>query len=113
MFCELYCAANPRLEDGSPAWIPAEEKENGEKERPPQENNAEGEPEREMSWTGPVTSGPAAIQPDSEVLQDSRGALEKARCLLEGGEDAARRVKLLRDMLGGRLIDESGRPLPI
>ncbi len=44
---------------------------------------------------------------------DTRGALEKARELLKIDPEVPRRVKLLRDMLGGQIIDENGNQLAL
>ncbi|MCL5270685.1 MAG: DNA polymerase III subunit gamma/tau, partial [bacterium] len=52
--------------------------------------------------------GPAPAPP-----ADRRTALEKAQAFLKVSDDAAKRVKMLRDMLGGRVIDENGQPLAI
>jgi DNA polymerase-3 subunit gamma/tau len=44
---------------------------------------------------------------------DGRSALEKAKDFLESNDEAARRLRMLRDMLHGRLIDENGAPLAL
>ena len=56
---------------------------------------------------------PAAPAPKiEEPPADKRSALEKAQDLMSSSDDAARRIKMLQEMLGGRLIDENGQPLP-
>jgi hypothetical protein len=51
---------------------------------------------------------PAIAQPT-----DTRNALEKAQAFLEVQDETHRRVKLLMEMLKGKMIDECGEPLPL
>lgn len=44
---------------------------------------------------------------------DTRGALEKAKEFLKIDPEAPRRVKILRDMLNGQVIDENGQQLAL
>ncbi len=45
---------------------------------------------------------------------NSGNALEKAKQLLESGdEEMTRRIRMVKDMFNGRVIDENGDPLPV
>ena len=48
-----------------------------------------------------------------EPSVDKRNALQKVQALFGTNEDAARRIKILREMFNGKLIDENGQSLPI
>jgi hypothetical protein len=79
----------------------------------PAENEFEEEEMKESPAPQPVLSDPETIgrnrQPEKPV--DTRNARQKAQDFLAAGDDAARRIKLLKDMFSGRLIDESGQPI--
>jgi hypothetical protein len=96
-------------DNSAPRTKPAAE-EIGESESAPLESEAEEEEPRERFAARPPL---AAAPPSSEPAADPRNALQKAQDFLQTGGDAVRRVRLLKDMFGGRLIDDSGRPLAI
>jgi hypothetical protein len=52
-----------------------------------------------------------ANAPEQAAPRDRRGALEKTKAFMAASDEAARRLKMMRDMLHGRLIDESGEPI--
>ncbi|MEN6625317.1 MAG: DNA polymerase III subunit gamma/tau [Candidatus Sumerlaeia bacterium] len=64
------------------------------------------EPPQYGAYVPPKAAKPAAPA-------DNRSAIEKAREFLKIDPEAARRVKLLREMLNGQVIDENGNALAV
>ena len=67
--------------------------------------------EDEPAFEAPPSATPAQAEAKEQPPADTRSAMQKAQDLMKSSEDAARRIRLLQDMLGGRLIDENGEPL--
>lgn len=70
-------------------------------------------PESGEDDDGAGTSERPAAAPRVEQAVDTRSARERAIAFMNLSEEAARRLKLLRDMFNGTLIDEQGQPLNI
>jgi DNA polymerase-3 subunit gamma/tau len=70
----------------------------------------EDAPHAMHGFAAPQVARPVAPQPSPA---DERSALDKARAFMSLNDEAQRRLKLLRDMFEGRVIDDAGRPLPL
>lgn len=102
--------------DSSTAWASGTVDEAGEVDLSPTDDESDEEGGKENASSAPPAA-PSRPEPAAQAKEekpiDRRNALQKAQAFLGGGEDAVRRVRLLKDMLSGRIIDESGQPLPI
>lgn len=78
---------------------------------PPPPMMADSEPVYDDDEPMQYTAPPRPKKPAPPA--DTRSALEKARELLSIDPEAPRRVKILRDMLNGQVIDENGQQLAL
>ena len=100
--------------DSAPGWTPTPpSREETAAEEPAADSEGEDDapPETFRAAAAPRMAEPAGAKKPGETPKDPRSALQKAQALGASGEEARRRVRLLKDMLGGRLIDDSGQPL--
>ncbi len=78
-----------------------------------QDEDDEPEPPPPSMSSRPAAPAAAPKVKPATASVDSRGAVERARAFLGSDPEVGRRVKLLREIFSGRLIDEDGQAIQV